>query len=234
MPQNKSGEMIYEDINEVLSPPSSVIVRYGIGLIAGIVLILLVVLWLVKYTDGYRFTAVLKFTETLPVYAGKADAEILTGRGLNGAMVKKGDVLLVTQNAQTGLHDTTRSPKDGKLVLLRNTLEGQILPAGVPLYLIASGKTSQQGRLYLNREENTALVQLGQPVHFRPAGGREGLDIKGEILSLPYFTEGSNLAVVDVRLFLNPNDILANTQMQGLAFIPSGRKPLLARLFGKR
>src|SRR5215218_7004952 len=112
MPQNKSNETIYEDINEVLSAPSSAIVRYGIGVMGVIMLILFLVLLLVKYTEGFRFVAVLKLTESVPVYSGKENTRIMASRVANGTTVKKGKILLVTRNSQTGLNDTVFAPVD--------------------------------------------------------------------------------------------------------------------------
>ena len=238
MPDNQLDETIYDDIGEVLHAPPSGIVRYGISVISAVVLVVIALLLLVKYTDGYRFSAVLQAPGNQPVYSGKEATQIMLNRVVEGALVKREEVLLVTRETGKTANDTIRAKSSGKLVLLRKLREGQFIPAGVPLFLTGSDDKGLQARLFLSREAASFPFKLGQRIRFQPKNGSEDQELEGEVVSLPYTIKGGYQAVVDIwvdQQFLQKADgLFPFTQLEGEAFIPTGRRALLARIFQNR
>jgi multidrug resistance efflux pump len=162
--QNREVEIRSEEVQEILSHVPNWIIRWGISLIFGIIILFLFLAWLIKYPDVMKGTTTLTTVEPPIKLVAKSAGEIELFQYRENTDLKRGQVIATIKST---LSDSSRAFLTIELANIRkayysNSLEKlQLMPTSLVFgdlqSTISALTTSIKNYQYLMNEDNTAF-----------------------------------------------------------------------------
>ena len=117
MPENKEIEIRSDEVQEILSTVPNWMIRWGITLIFGLILMLIFISWFIKYPDVIEGQAIITTTQPPAKLVSKSSGYLEQLYFKDNASIKKGDIIA----------EITNPTNKASIDFLATTLQGLVV-----------------------------------------------------------------------------------------------------------